>query len=185
MRLPQWGAAATILESHRPVSTARFATLSLAFDARVGHDGGMAHSKAAENDPFRPPDIPILVQCLHCGQEYDSYLIEWVEEPGDCDLPGFWCCPVEGCSGKGFGFDILPVDPDYRDERGGWASFDEEDDEDSDGDDDWEDEDALFWLDDEDGDSREWGLSDVDAGSDLLGPRDPGDDWVQEEDIPF
>ena len=34
-----------------------------------------------EADPFRPPELPIEVQCIHCGREYDSYLIEWREEP--------------------------------------------------------------------------------------------------------
>ena len=38
---------------------------------------------------------------------------------------GFWCCPVPGCGGTDFGFDILPVDPNYRDERGGWVRDDE------------------------------------------------------------
>jgi len=79
-------------------------------------------------DPFRPPEVPIEVHCLHCDREYDSYLIEWREEMGpDGQLHGFWCCPTPGCDGKGFGFDILPTDPEYRDERGGWVSFDEED----------------------------------------------------------
>jgi len=47
---------------------------------------------------------------------------------------GFWCCPIPGCDGIGFGFDILPVDPNYRDERGGWIHSDEE----SENEDDWE-----------------------------------------------
>jgi hypothetical protein len=149
----------------------------------------MARSKAAENDPFRPPDIPVLVQCIHCGQEYDSYLIEWVEEPGDDG--GFWCCPVEGCDGKGFGFDIFPVDPEYQDERGGWC-YSEDEDEDDEDEDDWEpdDDDALAWLEGDEEDEemdgvRPWGLSDVDVGPDMLGPPDAGDDRVSEDDIPF
>ena len=32
-------------------------------------------------DPFGPPAVPTSVGCLHCGQEYDSYLIEWRIEP--------------------------------------------------------------------------------------------------------
>ncbi len=81
----------------------------------------------ASADPFRPPDVPTLVACLHCGQEYDSYRIEWrIERDSEGRPHGFWCCPVPGCDGKGFGFDILPVDPEYRDERGGWVCDDEE-----------------------------------------------------------
>jgi hypothetical protein len=81
----------------------------------------------ADADPFRPPDIPTLVACLHCGQEYESYRIEWrVERNADGRPRGFWCCPIPGCGGMGFGFDILPVDPTYRDERGGWVYEEEE-----------------------------------------------------------
>jgi hypothetical protein len=36
---------------------------------------------------------------------------------------------MPGCDGKGFGFDIFPVDPEYRDERGGWFSDDDDDSE--------------------------------------------------------
>ena len=70
-------------------------------------------------DPFRPPAISIIVGCLHCCEEYDSYRIEWRVKTGHDGRPhGFWCCPIENCDGKGFGFDIFPVDPDYRDEHG-------------------------------------------------------------------
>jgi hypothetical protein len=34
-------------------------------------------SSELSGDLFRPPEISILVACLHCGQEYDSYRIEW------------------------------------------------------------------------------------------------------------
>jgi hypothetical protein len=91
----------------------------------------------ADSDPFRPPDIPTLVGCLHCGQEYDSYRIEWrIEQDADGRPHGFWCCPISGCDGRGFGFDILPIDPNYQDERGGWITDagEEEDEESLDGD---------------------------------------------------
>lgn len=82
----------------------------------------------AQSDPFRPPEIPTLVECLHCCEEYDSYLIEWrVEQDDDGKPHGFWCCPIEGCGGKGFGIDIFPVDPDYQvDEDRGWSFVDDE-----------------------------------------------------------
>ena len=85
----------------------------------------------SDGDPFGPPAIPTLVGCLHCGEEYDSYRIEWrVETCTDGKERGFWCCPTPGCGGIGFGFDILPVDPDYQDEFGGWIHDDDEDEED-------------------------------------------------------
>ena len=74
-----------------------------------------------ESDPFAPPAVPTRVACLHCGQEYDSSRIEWrAEKTPDGNAQGFWCCPIPGCGGLGFGCDILPVDPNYRDEFGGW-----------------------------------------------------------------
>src|SRR4051794_20357854 len=83
-------------------------------------------------DPFGPPVIPTIVGCLHCREEYDSYRIEWrVEQTADGRPMGFWCCPTPGCGGMGFGFDILPVDPNYQDEHGGWIhTGDDEEDED-------------------------------------------------------
>jgi hypothetical protein len=79
-----------------------------------------------DSDPFRPPSVSTLVACLHCGQEYDSFRIEWrIERCSDGKEHGFWYCPIEGCDGRGFGFDILPVDPDYQDEHGGWVHDDE------------------------------------------------------------
>lgn len=82
-----------------------------------------------ENDPFGPPAVSTVVQCLHCGEQYDSYRIEWrVTTDADGTRHGFWCCPMTGCDGVGFGFDILPIDPNYRDENGGWSMGDEEDD---------------------------------------------------------
>ena len=87
-----------------------------------------------DTDPFRPPAVPTEVHCLHCDRDYESYLIEWREEPGDDGrTQGFWCCPTPGCDGRGFGFDILPTDPDYQDERGGWVDIDEDDEGDEEG----------------------------------------------------
>jgi len=83
------------------------------------------------DDPFGPPEVSIEVECLHCGQQYQSDLIEWrIETDADGGPHGFWCCPTPGCGGMGFGFDILPTDPNYRDEHGGWVHCDEEYDED-------------------------------------------------------
>jgi len=62
--------------------------------------------KEAMEDCFRPPDEPCQVQCLHCGEQYSSADIVWHESADG----GFWTCPIEGCDGAGFQFDIHPVD---------------------------------------------------------------------------
>jgi len=85
------------------------------------------------DDVFNPPAIPTKVGCLHCGQTFESYLIEWRIETGYDGQPrGFWCCPTPGCDGRGFGFDILPTDPDYIGEDGERIWVDDESDEDAD-----------------------------------------------------
>jgi ferredoxin len=89
----------------------------------------MREGSPGSNDPFRPPDIPIEVHCIHCGEEYESYLIKWVPDERD-PSDGFWSCPTPGCDGIGFCFDIWPTDPDWRDENGQKVMFfDDEDDE--------------------------------------------------------
>ena len=52
-----------------------------------------------------------------------------MEDAIESDSPGFWCCPTPGCDGKGFGFDIFPIDPDYRDEQGNLMWMEDDDDE--------------------------------------------------------
>jgi hypothetical protein len=82
-----------------------------------------------EGDPLGPPAIPTEVHCLHCGQEYESYLIEWrIKICSDGKQRGFWSCPIPGCDGVGFGCDLLPTDPDYQDEHGGWVHLDDDED---------------------------------------------------------
>ena len=88
-----------------------------------------------DTDTFKPPAIPTEVGCLHCGLEYDSYLIEWrIETGADGTAHGFWCCPTPDCGGRGFGFDIFPTDPEYRNEQGDrmWVGGDEDEDEEDD-----------------------------------------------------
>lgn len=83
------------------------------------------------SDPFAPPREPCEVECLHCQQTYESWQIEWRDMPGT-PIEGAWCCPTAGCDGVGFGFDILPTDPNYRSENGGWSMCEDEDEEDED-----------------------------------------------------
>jgi len=98
------------------------------------HEDMSGPPSEAWDDPFHPPSVPTLVQCLHCGEEYDSFLIEYRPlKPTDgamsTDPAGMWHCPTEGCDGVGFGFDIWPVDEDYLDPdgRGVTGIFDDED----------------------------------------------------------
>lgn len=81
-----------------------------------------------EADHFRPPSIPTLVWCLHCGEEYDSWKMQYrIRTNAEGEKHGFWCCGIEGCDGVGFGFDIHPVDEDYIDpdgrDMGQWFEF--------------------------------------------------------------
>ena len=92
-----------------------------------------------ENDPgyeaFAPPQVAIEVECVHCGQIYDSSQIRFVPGAGPDGKEGAWCCPTIGCDGLGFLFDIWPTDPEWTDEHGNRVCFfddeeeaDEEDD---------------------------------------------------------
>lgn len=96
-------------------------------------------SDERQADPFAPPEISTEVCCLHCHETYDSWQIEWRTKISDDGVErSFWCCPMPGCDGIGFGFDILPTDPNYQDEHGGWIhDEDAEDDEDE-----WSEEDS-------------------------------------------
>ncbi|HEY1379043.1 MAG TPA: hypothetical protein VGF55_19740 [Gemmataceae bacterium] len=81
-------------------------------------------------DGMHPPAIPTEVFCLHCRQVYESYLIEWrVKTCRDGRRRGFWSCPNPDCDGVGFGCDLLPTDPEYQDERGGWVHDEDDEDE--------------------------------------------------------
>lgn len=81
------------------------------------------------DDCFAPPDEPCEVFCLHCRRIYDSSLIRWVGyRCKDGTHRGFWRCPVPGCDGAGFTFDIFPTDPDHP-ANAGWCECDEFDDD--------------------------------------------------------
>jgi len=84
-----------------------------------------------DSDPFKPPAEPVEVGCLHCQCIFMSDQMVWrIQTNADGEKHGFWCCPDPACDGKGFGFDLLPTDPNYRDENGGWVCFDDDEDDD-------------------------------------------------------
>lgn len=69
------------------------------------------NSKQARRDQFKPPETPVFVRCLHCGEQYMSdkmffgtkaEIMTWKGAP-------LWFCPTEYCDGAGYGFDIKDV----------------------------------------------------------------------------
>lgn len=124
-------------------------------------------------DCFKPPAIPTEVHCLHCDREYESYLIEWrIKRSPDGERHGFWCCPTPGCGGAGFGFDILPTDPEYVGEDGEpFWSFDGEKD------------DQELWDADEEGKGLD--LSDTSELGQLPPPDLEGGDAGDDDDVWF
>ena len=89
-------------------------------------------------DGMHPPTVPQLVECIHCGEEFDSWRMEWrVDDDGH----GFWRCPTAGCDGAGFGIDIYPVD---FDDEGRWTDPDGREIHESDLDDDEEEDEGVY-----------------------------------------
>jgi len=142
---------------------------------------------------FRPPAIPTEVSCIHCGEVYDSYLIEWREGAGPVGDTGAWCCPTPGCDGLGFLFDIWPTDPEWRDEHGNKVCWIDDEDEDDDfSDENLDDPDNLWDLPDEQRNIKNfdptWGDLDRDLPPDPFPPPRhdrPPDTGFNDEDIPF
>lgn len=135
-----------------------------------------------EPDPyFCPPPVPTLVHCIHCNAEYESYLIEWREYLGrDGEREGRWCCPMPGCDGVGFCFDIFPVDPEWRDEHGNKVWYDDDEGEEGEFDDEVEDEFDEQLADELDAVDDDAGLEPFSPERNDRRPAPPRD-----EDIPF
>jgi hypothetical protein len=93
---------------------------------------GRPESEGETSDPFGPPKVPCECFCLHCRRTFLSNQIWFQKVNGARDgFDGFWMCPTPNCSGKGFTFDIFPVDANHPANEG-WhhdAEYDEEDDE--------------------------------------------------------
>lgn len=134
-----------------------------------------------EADPFKPPKIPTTVHCIHCNSEYESYRIEWrVFTDDEGARHGFWCCPMPDCDGKGFGFDIFPIDPEYRDENGQQMGFFCDDDEDEDDEHPFNEADVF----EEEGFNAEAYFEETMAAPDP--PASTTDDFeIDEDDMPF
>ncbi len=126
------------------------------YNPRMTHD---QPPPEAWEDCFHPPSLSTLVHCIHCNEEYDSWRIEWrVYTHEDGSTHGFWCCPIKECDGKGFGFDIFPVDPTYVDPDGrdmGWSNSDEDEEGEEDEESDDEEEDDVDWDEEDDEEEEE------------------------------
>jgi hypothetical protein len=107
-------------EEAREIVSALQAAAQSAENIVQGRDNDGRPSQYPDNwDPGRPPTFATLVKCERCGQEYESSRIE-ERFQGDAEGGTLWCCPTPGCRGKGFGFNILPVNRHYHDEDGDW-----------------------------------------------------------------
>ena len=95
----------------------------------------------SDESGFPPPDVPIMVYCLHCGKEYMSS--EMVPPDGKRTeemMEGFWWCGTPGCNAGGFGLDVFPVDPEWKDPKGLLHIIADDEDEDLEFDEDEEDD---------------------------------------------
>ena len=54
----------------------------------------------------RPPNIPVMVRCIHCGAVYRSDEMKYEKRRGIA----LWWCKDPGCEGAGFGVDIHPIE---------------------------------------------------------------------------
>jgi hypothetical protein len=72
-------------------------------------------NESGDGDPFGPPETPIRVRCLHCG---DVYMSDEMKHEERKFSPGarLWYCRNPDCDGAGFGFDILDADAMDADE---------------------------------------------------------------------
>ena len=108
------------------------------------------------DDCFGPPEKPVECFCLHCGHIYMSDLLLAVNVDGTVH----YACPVKGCDGMGYKFDIFPVN-DEDDEE--WMAEEEE----------YVDEDEAEEFEEEEFEA-------LDPDGEI--PFDPPHDWSPEED---
>lgn len=158
-----------------------------------------------EDDPMGPPKVPCEVECVHCGNHYLSSEIRWRPDPNGPD-GGWWVCPIDGCDGAGFCFDIFPTDPAVARQFGVEMWTDDDEDDEFDDDDDEGDEgeewkrdpltrdgaraDDHLPLDDGDDDAGDDSLFDRTADDPSERPPPPrrrltDDEPFTDDDIPF
>jgi hypothetical protein len=133
-------------------------------DPRPPGEPADAHPRTdgPRDDCFGPPDAPVECFCLHCGHIYMSDLLLAI----DVDGTTHYACPVKGCGGMGYKFDIFPVNDD-DDPDGGWVEFDDETDIDED---------------EEDADLAETESFDQPFDAEGEIPFDPPREWSPEDD---
>lgn len=106
-------------EAHDIVSALQAASQRAENVLRGRDEDGRPIEYPDNQDSCRPPTSATPVKCQRCGQEYESSRIEARLE-GAADGRPLWCCPIPGCNGRGFGFNILPVNRHYHNEEGDW-----------------------------------------------------------------
>ncbi len=94
-----------------------------------------SNTPSADDSSMDPPKEPCEVCCIHCGNTYMSNEVRWQPDANGPD-GGWWVCPIDGCDGAGFCFDIFPTDPDVARSHGAMMFSDGDDDEKGDFDDD-------------------------------------------------
>lgn len=148
------------------------------------------------NECFRPPEIPLLVVCQQCQREFESYLIQWVDDPTD-PAGGYWACPTPDCPGRGYTLDIWPSDaplgedvleesePDEEsaDAQSAYSQFADTDDEELGFDEDYVDDEGL---DDIDMDFDDDILSSLDDNDDTATGLSPDSvEFTTDDDLPY
>ena len=122
-------------------------------------------------DPFKPPAVSTEVHCLHCNQEYDSYLIDWrIEVGADGQEHGFLVLPDARLRRPWLLLRHLPHRPRLprrRRQPDLWSDDEDDEDEDEDDDDFDDDEDDDDDDDDDDLDDLDDDLDDEDFDDDV------------------
>jgi hypothetical protein len=67
----------------------------------------------AHDDPFQPPpeNLTLTCACIHCGQNshaFEAVEMRWIVNEN------MWACPCTTCGGRGFQFDIHPIERQWQ-----------------------------------------------------------------------
>jgi hypothetical protein len=89
----------------------------IVYDRRAVREAKMAEYRKLPAEAFEdcmgpPTENPFIrCGCLHCGpegHEFEAIEMRWIESEG------MWACPCTTCGGRGFQFDIHPVEPGWQ-----------------------------------------------------------------------